>query len=267
MRDFIRTLRAFLVRDALMALSYRLEFALQLATVFFYVSALYFLSQIIGDNATLASYGGYLPFAAIGLAVANYFQAGFDSFSKAIHREQLHGTLEALLLAPLRLTTVVVACSGWRFLWTTLVSAVYVLAAVVLYDIELKGNPVLAFGLLVLTTLAFASLGVLSASFVMVWKRGDPIGMLLGGVSTLLGGVFFPVSALPDWLQRVAYCLPITHGLDGIRAVVLQGASLRDVQTPLLALAAFAAVGVPLSLVCFHRAVRRAQREGTLLHF
>lgn len=267
MADLARTLWAFLVRDALMAVSYRLEFALQLATVFFYVSALYFLSGIIGVHAELAPYGGYLPFAAIGLAVANFFQTGFDSFAKAIHREQLHGTLEALLLAPLRLTTVVVACSAWRFLWTGVVSSIYVVAAVLLYDLELKGSPLLAAALLVLTTLAFASFGLLSASFVMVFKRGDPIGLLLGGVSTLLGGVFFPVSALPDWLQSVAWCLPITHGVDGIRSVLLRGAGVDEILTSLLALSAFAALGVPLGLLCFHRAVRRAQREGTLLHF
>ncbi len=267
MGSLVRTLQAFLVRDALMAVSYRLEFALQLATVFFYVSALYFLSGIIGAHDALAPYGGYLPFAAIGLAVASFFQAGFDSFAKAIHREQLHGTLEALLLAPLRLTTVVVACSAWRFLWTALVSSIYVLAAVLLYDLELKGNPALALLLLLLTTLAFASLGLLSASFVMIYKRGDPVGLVLGGVSTLLGGVFFPVSALPGWLQTVAWWLPITHGLDGIRSVLLLGAGAREILTSLLALSAFAAIGLPLALLCFHRAVRRARREGTLLHF
>jgi ABC-type multidrug transport system ATPase subunit/ABC-type multidrug transport system permease subunit len=262
-----RALWAFLARDALMAVSYRLEFVLQLGTVFVYVSALYFLSLIIGDNPALAPYGGYLPFAAIGMAVASWFQTGFDSFAKAVHREQLHGTLEALLLAPLRLATVVVACSAWRFLWTTLVSAIYVVAAVVLYDLELQGSPLLALALLALTTLAFASLGILSASFVMVYKRGDPIGMVLGSLSTLLGGVFFPVSALPDWLRTLAWCLPITHGVDGIRAVLLQGAGLAEVRTQTLVLLGFAAVGVPLSLACFRRAVRRAQREGTLLHF
>jgi ABC-2 type transport system permease protein len=258
---------AFLLRDAAMAVSYRLEFALQLATVLFYVSALYFLSGIIGDNPSVAPWGGYLPFAAIGMAVASWFQTGFDSFAKAIHREQLHGTLEALLLAPLRVPVVVVACSAWRFAWTTLISAVYVASAVLLYDLELRGSLWLAGLLLVLTTLAFASLGIVSASFVMVWKRGDPIGMLVGGVSTLLGGVFYPVAALPAWLQTISYCLPITHGLDGIRAVLLQGAGIARVWPQLLILAGFAAALVPASFLCFRAALQRAQRDGSLLHF
>jgi ABC-2 type transport system permease protein len=267
MRDTLRALWAFVARDAAMAISYRLEFGLHIVAVLFTITGLYFLSNLIGHNPALDPYGGYLPFAALGMAMASWFQTGFDSFAKAIQREQVQGTLESLLMAPLRIPTIVAACSAWRFLWTTLTSMLYVGAAVLLYDVELRGSLALAFLLLLLTTIVFSALGVLSASFVMVFKRGDPLGLLLGGLSTLLGGVFYPVHALPEWLQRIAYLLPITHGLEAIRAVLLQGAVLRDVLAPMLVLLAFAALLVPLGLYAFQRAVRRAQREGTLLHY
>ena len=267
MRDFLRTVGAFLVRDATHTVSYRLEFALTLVHMVFYISGLYFLSTIIGSNETLDPYGGYLPFAAIGLAVSSYFQTGFDSFAKAIQREQMQGTLEALLMAPLRLPVIVVAASSWRFIWKAVTSLVYVVAAVVLYDVEILGDPFLAIAFLLLTTLVFSSLGVISASFVMVFKRGDPVGMMIGGLSTVLGGVFYPVSAMPGWLQDVAYLLPITHALEAIRAVLLQGVTFGEVLPQLLILLAFAAVLIPLGLICFHYALRRALREGTLLHY
>ncbi|HMQ22053.1 MAG TPA: ABC transporter permease, partial [Planctomycetota bacterium] len=249
------------------AVSYRLHFALQLLQVLFYVTGLYFLSTIIGANAKLDPYGGYLPFAAIGLAVGSYFQTGFDSFSKAIQREQMQGTLEALLMSPLRLPSFLVATSAWPFLWKAMTSLVYVVAAVVLYDIEIYGDPVLALGFLLLTTLVFSSLGIVSASFVMVFKRGDPVGMLVGGVSTLLGGVYYPVSAMPTWMQDLAYLLPITHALDAIRGLLLQSMGLADVLPQLWVLLGFAVVLLPMSLVTFQYAVRRALREGSLLHY
>ncbi len=267
MRDLLRATAAFLVRDATHALSYRLEFGLRLLHVAFYITGLYFLSTMIGENPTLDPYGGYLPFAAIGVAVASYFQTGFDSFAKAIQREQVHGTLEALLMAPLRLPTIVIATSAWRFIWTTATSLLYVVAAVLLYDIEIRGDPLLALALLLLTTVVFISLGVISASFVLVFKRGDPVGMMLGGLSTVLGGVYYPVTAMPGWLQDIAYLLPITHGLDAIRSVLLQGAPLAQVWPQLAVLLAFAAVSIPVGLACFQYALRRAQREGTLLHY
>jgi ABC-2 type transport system permease protein len=267
MRSWLGVLRAFLARDCAFALSYRLEFALQVLTVVFHVSALYFLSGIVGSNPATDPYGGYLPFAAIGMAVMSWFLTGFDSFARAIHREQIQGTLEALLMSPLRVPTIVVAASAWRFLRTASLSLLYVLAAVLLYDVALRGSVLLVLTILVTTTLAFASFGLLSASFLMVYKRGDPVGMVVGGVSALLGGVFYPVEALPDGLWHVAQALPITHGLHAIREVLLQGAGVRDVAGQLAVLVAFAAVGVPLGLLCFQRAVRRARREGTLLHY
>lgn len=257
---------AFVARDAANAFSYRLDFVLQVLTVLFHVSALYFLSQVIGSNAATDAYGGYLPFAAIGMAVLSWFQTGFDSFARAVHREQINGTLEALLMAPLRVPTIVVGASAWRFVRTAVLSLVYVLAAVLLYDVALQGSVVLVLAILTVTTLAFAGLGLLSASFIMVHKRGDPIGMMVGGVSALLGGVFYPASALPTWLRHVADALPITHGLHAIREVLLRGAGVADVLPQLTFLGAFAAIGVPFGLFCFHRALRRARREGTLLH-
>jgi ABC-2 type transport system permease protein len=249
-----------------MALSYRLQFALQVVSTVFVVIALYFVSKLIGTNPELQQYGGYFPFAAIGLAVMSYFQTGFSSFANAIRNEQFMGTLESLLMTPIKIHRVVLAASVWDFFWATLTSVIYILAASLFFGIELKGNPVLALFLLVLTTSIFAGLGVISASFIMVFKRGDPLGFLLGAVSTLIGG-FYPRSALPDYLQTASYALPITYGLDGLREVLLKGQPLRVILPKIVVLAAFAIVVLPLSLFCFKKAVRKAQRDGTLLHY
>jgi ABC-2 type transport system permease protein len=267
MKQGLRIVWAFLVRDATMAVSYRLEFSLRVIALLFVVSALYFLSQLIGANPALNEYGGFLPFAAIGLAVVSYFQTGFSSFANAIRTEQMMGTLEALLMTPTKIPRIVIASSVWDFFWATLTGIIYIVAASVLYGIKLQGNPLLAVLVLLLTTLVFASLGVISASFIMVFKRGDPIGFLVGGISTLLGGVFYPVSALPPWLQKVSYALPVTYGLDGLRGILLKGESLSAILPKLTVLLGFAIISVPLSLFCFNRAVLRAQREGTLLQY
>jgi ABC-2 type transport system permease protein len=263
----LKTIWAFLVRDATMALSYRLRFALQIISIVFMVSVLYFVSKLIGTHPELDQYGGYLPFAAIGLAVVSYFQTGFSSFANAIRTEQMIGTLEALLMTPTKIPKIVIASSVWDFFWATLTAVIYIAAASLFYGIKLQGNPLLALLLLVLTTAIFASFGVISASFIMVFKRGDPLGFLVGGISTLLGGVFFPVSALPSWLQKISYALPITYGLNGLRDILLKGQSLSAILPELVVLLCFAVVGIPLSLYCFKKAVARAQREGSLLQY
>ena len=48
---------------------------------------------------------------------------------------------------------------------------------------------VIMFVFLLLTTLVFASIGILSASFAVVFKRGDPFGAIIGAGSALFSGV------------------------------------------------------------------------------
>jgi ABC-2 type transport system permease protein len=263
----LRTIWAFLARDANEALSYKLDFCLRVIQILFFVLVLYFVSRLVGSHPALDKYGGYLPFAAIGLAVVSYFQTGFYSFANAIRNEQMRGTLEALLMTSARIRTIVVGLSIWSFFWATLTAVIYVGAASLLYDIKLQGSPLLAIVMLLLTTVTYACVGVMSASLILVFKQGNPIGFVLGSMSMLLGGVFFPISELPYWMQKVSLVLPITHGVHGLRNILLRGYSLGMVLPELAVLLAFAAVGIPLSLLCFRRAIVRAQREGSLLQY
>ena len=90
---------------------------------------------------------------------------------------------------------------------------------------------------------------------------------LFGGLSWLLGGVFYPLEVLPRILQKAAQLLPITHALEGMRAALLGGASVRELLPQIGILALFGLVGIPLSLLALTLGVRRARVTGTLSHF
>ena len=64
----------------------------------------------------------------------------------------------------------------------------------------------------------------------------------------LLGGIFWPVSSLPDALEPIARVLPLTYAVDGLRAILVKGA---DLGTPALQfdLSVLAAVVVLLVVV------------------
>ena len=105
----------------------------------------------------------------------------------------------------------------------------------------------------------------------MVFKRGDPFAVLLGAGTALFSGVFYPKEMLEDELGGAGSALsainPSTHGLEGIRSILIQGKSFSEVQPQLLVLLGFLAVLLPLSLWIFSRAVRRAKREGSLIQY
>ena len=114
---------------------------------------------------------------------------------------------------------------------------------------------------------SFAALGLFAASLVLLLKTAEPISKLIAGLSWLLGGVLYPVGALPEVVQVIAWCLPVTHSLEAIRCALMLGNSPGQVGGEILWLATFSVVILPLSLFSFRTAVRRLRLEGTVSHY
>ncbi|HEX8922636.1 MAG TPA: ABC transporter permease [Pyrinomonadaceae bacterium] len=269
----LRRVRAFVVRDFLLAISYRMDFFLRILTILIVVTIFFFISRIYAGfvNVEDPQWRNPLPAWITGLAVLNYFMTGFSSLATAIRQEQAQGTLESVLLTPINLPTMIVSSSAWDFVQATFFSFLYLFFGWLFFDVHYQGNFLLAFVFLILTTLVLACLGILSASFAMVFKRGDPFGIFLGTGSALFSGVLFPTRLLTEYagsgVSLITRILPPTYGLDGIRRVLIEGQGLAQVRDPLFTLLLFLAVLLPFSLWVFGRAVRRAKREGSLIQY
>ena len=270
---FLRRVWAFIARDWQLELSYRMQFFLRILSILIVVTTLFFISQIFTGFTDPRFTQWRDPLAAwlTGLAVLNYFMTGFSSLANAIRQEQVQGTLESVLMTPISVPTVIVASSAWDFVQATFFSFLYLFFGWLFFGVHYRGSFLLALVFLLLTTTVLACLGILSASFAMVFKRGDPFGVFLGTGSALFSGVFFPTQLIRDYAGQgvagISRLLPSTYGLDGIRRVLIDGAGMSQVQDPLLTLLAFLAVLLPFSLWVFNRAVRRAKREGSLIQY
>ena len=269
---FLRRIWAFIVRDWRLQLSYRMQFFLRVLSILIVVTTLFFISKIFTGftDPRFAQWRDPLAAWLTGLAVLNYFMTGFSSLANAIRQEQVQGTLESVLMTPISVPTVIVASSAWDLVQATFFSSLYLLFGWLFFDVHYRGNFALALAFLLLTTVVLSCLGILSASFAMVFKRGDPFGIFLGAGSALFSGVFFPTQLISEYaggLAHISRILPATYGLDGIRRVLIQGQGFAQVREPLITLLAFLAVLLPLSLWVFGRAVRRAKREGSLIQY
>ncbi len=265
--------RAFVVRDFQLAVSYRLEFFMRILSILFVTTTLYFISQIFAGSFSTPYEQWRDPFLAwiTALPFLNYFMVGFSSLANAIRSEQAQGTLEGVLMTPIGVPTLIVSSSAWDFVQASFHSFLYLFFGWALFGVEYKGSFLLAVLFLLLTTLVLASIGILSASFAMVFKRGDPLGMIIGTGSALFSGVFFPTQLLSQTAGSafgfVSRLIPTTHGIDGIRRVLIQGQTFAEVRGPLFTLLAYLAILLPFSLWVFTRSVRRAKREGSLIQY
>jgi ABC-2 type transport system permease protein len=267
----LRLLWSFFVRDYQTETSYRAAFLFSLTGIFFSAFTFFFVSKLVGDSAApyLDEYGGdYFSFVIIGLAFSSYFSLGLGGFSRALREAQTTGTLEAMMMTPTPVSIIVIGSALWNYAFTTFRVFVYLFLGVALLGLRLTNANYLG-GLvsLLLSIVAFASIGIIAASIIMIIKRGEPITNLLGAVANLIGGVYYPIEILPDWLQFVSQFIPVTYALRAMRLSLLTGASWAELAPDLLALTAFTIVLFPLSLITFRWAVERARQDGTLAHY
>jgi ABC-2 type transport system permease protein len=174
---FVRRIWAFIVRDLRLQLSYRMQFFLRVISILTIVTTLFLYLERSLPGLPIQGFAQWRdPLAAwlTGLAVLNYFMTGFSSLATAIRQEQVQGTLESVLMTPISVPTVIVASSAWDFLEATLFSSLYLLFGWLFFDVHYRGNFLLALLFLVLTTVVLSCLGILSASFAMVFQaRGS----------------------------------------------------------------------------------------------
>jgi len=264
----MRTLWAFLKRDAAIEATYQAALLAQFGGVVFWVVFFAAASRLVGSSASgaLARYGGnYASFALVGIAFGGYLQTGLISFPQRLREAQLIGTLEATLMSPASPLAFIAALGLWDHVITSARVLVYLGCGALFFALDLRNANLLgALAVLLPAIIAFDALGMMSAGLVLVVQRGTSLAPLLATVAGLLSGVYFPVEVLPNGVQALALLLPSTHALVGLRLALLRGASWAELLPSISALVLFDLLLVPCSLLVVRWTVRRALVQGSL---
>ena len=262
---------AFVKRGFLHASSYRLNFVGTylggiLIVVFFSVLAKFFGNA---QPAALEPYGGdYYTFLLIGAVFARYLSLGLRHFGRELEHELATGTIEPVMVTATPPGLALLGPSLWILIEGLALMALQLVLGVVFFDADLsQANWPAALVLGALTLVAPNSWGILSAAFVVLFKRADPLSWLVDVTIFLLAGVYFPIQLLPFWLRIFAYLLPLSHALEGLRFALMRGHTLAQLWVYVLILFAFNAVLLPASVFTFRFALRRVKQTGSLGHY
>ena len=267
----LRKLELLFRRDLAVARSYRAAFLIEIFQALFGSASFYFLSRFVQSPAlekSLPRGTDYFSFALVGIAFFDYLSVALTTFDASLQEARQNGTLENLLVTQTSLPVILAGSSLYPFVLMSLRTAIYIGWGAVLFGFPLRGadwpGALLVLGA---SVLAFSGLGVLSASYLLIFKRGNPVNWAILGLSTVVGGMMYPISVLPAWLQWVARFVPVTYSLEGMRAAILGHAPIRELLPSIGGLLLFAAVLLPASFAIFSWALRRTKITGTLTHF
>jgi len=169
-------------------------------------------------------------------------------------RERTLGTLEKFMVSPLSRVEIVSGYILGFSLVAIVQSATTLLIVIYLFGVPMRGNPLDAFAIILLLGAGALALG----SFVSNFARSEfqvvqfiPLVII---PQIVLCGVFWPVQSVPSFLRPLSSILPLTYASEGLRAIMLKGASLPVIMPDLIFLGAF-------FLLTFSAAILMLKRE------
>jgi len=121
-----------------------------------------------------------------------------------------------------------------------------------------RGNyPIALLGIFI-GWVAVASIGLISASMITIigaWKGIEPVRWLVGVLTGLVSGVYFPFEALPEQLQMISRVLPQTYAMRIARLALLQGFRLSELWADLTVLTLIALILLPLGVAHYRYSI------------
>ncbi|MBG9941023.1 ABC transporter permease [Brevibacillus formosus] len=135
--------------------------------------------------------------------------------------ERLHGTLILNVAAPTSIFRIVMTRIVIAVLDSFFVLIISFLYAYFLFGINVSNNLFLIFAFTIMIMFSVSGFALILASFGLILSNVNLVLNLALGVLLVFSGANFPIHLLPDFLEKIAMCLPMTNGLIGLRNIYM----------------------------------------------
>jgi ABC-2 type transport system permease protein len=171
----------------------------------------------------------------------------------SVTRETERGTMESLLAMPITPFEIMLGKIAPYVLVGFLQAALILGAGVAMFGVPIIGSLTV---LAALTTLFIATnlaWGYTFSTLAQNQLQAVQMSMMFFLPNMLLSGFIFPFLGMPRWAQYIGEFLPLTHFIRIVRAIMLKGATLSQLQFDTLALAGLMALAMAIAVTRFRR--------------
>jgi ABC-2 type transport system permease protein len=171
----------------------------------------------------------------------------------AIVREREQGTLELLIVTPVRPAELVVG-KLVPYVAIAFVDLLEVLAIGTLwFKVPIHGSVGLLLALAAVSLMTSLGLGLLISTLAGTQREAMLLVWFTVLPSIFLSGFLFPIAAMPPVLQALSYAIPLTYLLVIVRGIILKGVGLQFLQEQALALVVFGLVLLSVASLRFRK--------------
>lgn len=269
MNDAITAAHAFLAvmrRDLYVYMSYRTRIVSQLLTALFSLTLFYYVSKLVHVSG-FGSPQSYFGFVVVGIALVSIMYSCF-SIPELVRQELIAGTFDRLLLSPFGAVRSVIAMTIFPLLYSFVIAAFTLGLACAIFGLQLHWSTVpLSVPAMGLALFAFLPFGLLFAALTVSIKQGAIGTSWVIALISIIGGLYFPITLLPHWVQTAAKLQPFTPATEVLRHLLVDSPQSTSIGSALIRLLAFAAVLLPGSIFALSSAIRLGQRRGTIIEY
>jgi ABC-2 type transport system permease protein len=181
-------------------------------------AALYFVifGSLIGRRVGVMGGFDYRQYIAPGLIMMAVITNSYGNVVASFFGAKFGKHVEEMLVSPLPSWVIVAgyACGG--LVRGLLVGAAVTVVSLIFTHLTVQ-HPLVILSAGVLTSFIFAICGFLNALFARNFDQVNWIPTFVLTPLTYFGGVFYSISLLPQWAQRVSYVNPILHMVNAFR--------------------------------------------------
>jgi ABC-2 type transport system permease protein len=171
----------------------------------------------------------------------------------SVTREIERGTMESLLSMPIKPVEVMLGKIIPYIVVGFIQAFLIVNIGVFLFGVPVLGNLFLLAALSTLFIAANLAIGYTFSTIAQNQLQAIQMSFMFFLPSLLLSGFMFPFAGMPAWAQYLGECLPLTHYIRIVRAIMLKGATMPNLRFDTLALAALMLVAMTIAVTRFRR--------------
>ncbi len=173
--------------------------------------------------------------------------------SLSIVREREQGTLEQLIVTPLKSSELMLGKILPYVLVGYIQLTVLVLTGVIVFQVPVGGSILLLYALTSLFIMATLGLGLFVSNMAKNQMQGMMMAAFILLPSIMLSGFVFPRESMPKFFYYLGGFFPLTFYLQIIRGILLKGVTIGYLWKPVLALSVFSAVILTMSVMRFKK--------------
>jgi len=162
--------------------------------------------------------------------------------STSIVRERERGTIEQLIVTPLRPVELVVGKVTPYVVIAMIDMAEVIGAGVLMFGVPINGSLSLLLLLAGLFLVSTLGLGLFVSTLANTQQEAMLTSMFFLLPAMFLSGFLFPLAGMPWYLQAVSYVIPLRYFLVITRGIMLKGVAIDVLQNEVIALAVFAVI-------------------------